>query len=41
VVSGLGTEGELIAAWGAARVAGKVDPGRERLVRSMRNKVER
>lgn len=40
VVSGLGTEGELLAAWGAARVAGKVDPGRERLVRSMRNKVE-
>jgi phytoene dehydrogenase-like protein len=41
VVSGLGTEGELLAGWGAARVAGKVDPGRERLVRSMRNKVER
>jgi phytoene dehydrogenase-like protein len=41
VVSGLGTEGELVAAWGAARVAGKVDPRRERLVRSMRSKVER
>jgi hypothetical protein len=40
VVSGLGTEGELIAAWGAARIAGKMDPRRERLVRSMRAKVE-
>ncbi len=40
VVSGLGTEGELVAAWGAARIAGKMDPGRERIVRSMRSKVE-
>lgn len=40
VVSGLGTEGELLAAWGAARIAGKMDPRRERLVRSMRAKVE-
>ncbi len=40
VISGLGTEGELIAAWGAARIAGKMDPRRERLVRSMRAKVE-
>jgi phytoene dehydrogenase-like protein len=40
VVSGLSTEGELLAAWGAARIAGRLDPGRERLVRSMRSKVE-
>ena len=40
VVSGLATEGELLAGWGAARIAGKMDPGRERLVRSMRSKVE-
>ncbi len=40
VVSGLGTEGELLAAWGAARIANKMDPRRERLVRSMRSKVE-
>lgn len=40
VISGLGIEGELIAAWGAARIAGKMDPKRERLVRSMRSKVE-
>jgi phytoene dehydrogenase-like protein len=40
VVSGLGLEGELIAAWGAARIAGKMDPRRERLLRSMRAKVE-
>ncbi|MCK9462167.1 MAG: hypothetical protein M0R80_21280, partial [Proteobacteria bacterium] len=40
VVCGLGTEGELIAAWGAARLAGKVDPHRERVVRAMLNKVE-
>jgi hypothetical protein len=40
VVSGLGIEGELLAAWGAARIAGKMDPRRERLVRSLRSKVE-
>ncbi len=40
VVSGLGLEGELIAARGAARIAGKMDPRRERLLRSMRSKVE-
>jgi phytoene dehydrogenase-like protein len=40
VISGLGTEGAFIAAWGAARIAGKMDPRRERLVRSMRGKVE-
>jgi hypothetical protein len=40
VVCGLGAEGELIAAWGAARLAGKVDPRRERLVRTMLDKVE-
>ena len=40
VVSGLSTEGEFIAAWGAARIVGKLDPRRERLVRSMRGKVE-
>ncbi|MCP4675390.1 MAG: hypothetical protein GY854_07780 [Deltaproteobacteria bacterium] len=40
VVSGLGVEGELVAAWGAARIASKMDPRRERLVRSMRSKVE-
>jgi hypothetical protein len=40
VVSGLGAEGEFIAAWGAARIAGRTDPRRERLVRSMRSKVE-
>jgi phytoene dehydrogenase-like protein len=40
VVSGLSAEGELLAGWGAARVAGKLDPGRSRLVRSMRYRVE-
>ncbi len=40
VLTGLGSEGELLAAWGAARIAGKTDPKRERLVRSMRSKVE-
>ncbi|MCP4606281.1 MAG: hypothetical protein GY847_38185 [Proteobacteria bacterium] len=40
VISGLGAEGELVAAWGAARIASKMDPRRERLVRSMRSKVE-
>lgn len=40
VVSGLGLEGELLAGWGAARIAGKMDPRRERLLRSMRAKVE-
>lgn len=40
VVCGLGPEGELIAAWGAARIAAKIDPRRERLVRAMRSKVE-
>ena len=40
VVCGLGAEGELIAAWGAARLAAKIDPRRERLVRAMRSKVE-
>ncbi len=40
VIGGLGTEGEFWAAWGAARIAGKMDPRRERLVRSMRAKIE-
>jgi phytoene dehydrogenase-like protein len=40
VISGLGTEGEFLAAWGAARIAAKMDPRRERLVRSMRSKLE-
>ena len=40
VVSGISTEGEMLAAWGAARIAGKMDPGRQRLVRSMRAKIE-
>jgi phytoene dehydrogenase-like protein len=40
VVSGLSTEGEFVAGWGAARIAAKMDPRRERLVRSMRSKVE-
>jgi phytoene dehydrogenase-like protein len=40
VVSGLSVEGELLAAWGAARIAGRLDPGRERVVRSLRSKVE-
>lgn len=40
VISGIGVEGEFIAAWGAARIVGKMDPRRERLVRSMRSKVE-
>jgi len=40
VVAGLGVEGELLAARGAARVAGKIEPGRQRLVRSMRSKVD-
>jgi phytoene dehydrogenase-like protein len=40
VVCGLGAEGELIAAWGAARLAAKIDPRRERLVRAMLSKVE-
>jgi phytoene dehydrogenase-like protein len=40
MVSGLGTEGELLAAWGATRIACKMDPRRERLVKSMRSKVE-
>ncbi|MDD5306995.1 MAG: hypothetical protein PHU25_06710 [Deltaproteobacteria bacterium] len=40
VVRGLGAEGELLAGWGAARIAGRMDPVRERLARSMRSKVE-
>ena len=40
VISGLGTEGELLAALGAARIAGKMDPTKRRLVMSMRSKVE-
>jgi hypothetical protein len=40
VISGLGTEGDFLAAWGAARIAAKMDPRRERLVRSMRSKIE-
>lgn len=40
VVSGLGPEGELIAAWAAARITGRMDTRRERMVRSMRSKVE-
>lgn len=39
-VAGLGFEGEMIAAWGAARIAAKMDPRRERLVKAMRAKVE-
>ena len=40
VVSSLGVEGEMLAGWGAARIAGKIDTRRERLVRSMRSKIE-
>ena len=40
VVCGLSTEGEFIAGWGAAHIAGKIDPSRRRLVMSMRSKVE-
>jgi len=40
VISGLGAEGELLAGWGAARIGGKMDPGKRRLVMSMRSKVE-
>lgn len=40
MISGLDTEGELLAAWGATRIACKMDPRRERLVKSMRSKVE-
>ena len=38
--TGLCTEGELIAAWGASRIACKMDPRRERLVKSLKSKVE-
>ncbi len=37
---GLGIEGEMQAAWGAARIVRKMDPRRERLVKSIRAKVE-
>jgi len=40
VVNGLGTEGEFIAAWGAARICAGMDPTKRRLVMSMRSKVE-
>jgi hypothetical protein len=40
VVSGLGAEGELLAGWGAARIGGRMDPGKRRLMMSMRSKVE-
>lgn len=40
VVRGLSVEGEMLAAWGAARIVRKMDPRRERLVKSMRSKVE-
>jgi hypothetical protein len=40
VITGLDAEGEFIAGWGAALIAGSIDPRRERLVRSMRAKVE-
>jgi hypothetical protein len=40
VVTGIETEGEFAAAWGAAKIAAKIDPGRHRFTRSLRNKVE-
>jgi phytoene dehydrogenase-like protein len=40
VVRGIGVEGEMLAAWGAARIVRKMDPRRERLVKSMRTKIE-
>lgn len=40
VVRGLDIEGEMLAAWGATRIVRKMDPRRERLVKSMRFKVE-
>jgi phytoene dehydrogenase-like protein len=40
VVSGLGIEGQFIAAWGAARIACKSDSRRERLLKSMKSRVE-
>lgn len=40
VTCGLGVETDFIAAWGAAKIAGKMDPSRQRLARSMRSKVE-
>ncbi|MBN2343969.1 MAG: hypothetical protein JXX29_06920 [Deltaproteobacteria bacterium] len=40
VVSGLGVETDFIAAWGVAKIAGKMDPSRQRIARSMRSKVE-
>jgi phytoene dehydrogenase-like protein len=40
VVRGIGMEGEMLAAWGAARIVRKMDPRRERLVKSMRSKIE-
>ncbi len=40
VNTGLGIESELISGWGAARIAGKMDPTRQRIVRAMRSKIE-
>jgi len=40
VVSGLGAEGEFIAAWGAAEIAGRMDPSRQKVVRAMRSKAD-
>lgn len=40
VVSGLGIETDFIAGWGAAKIAGKMDPSRQRIVRTMRSRVE-
>ncbi|MBN2528363.1 MAG: NAD(P)/FAD-dependent oxidoreductase [Deltaproteobacteria bacterium] len=37
---GLGSETDMLSAWGAAKIAGKMDPARQRLVRSMRAHIE-
>jgi hypothetical protein len=40
VVPALGLEGELMAAWGAARIVTKSDRRRERMRREMWSKIE-
>jgi phytoene dehydrogenase-like protein len=40
VVSGLSAEGEFLAALGAVKIIQKSNPGRQRIVRSMKSKVE-
>ena len=40
VLPGLGQEGELLAAWGAARLVTRTDRGKERMRREMWSKVE-